>query len=97
MYSKGEEFKSASLERREDLIKIDALNLLIGYLSGTMSYDEMHREIGTLAKFGVIDEQDLIEFLNNKILYEGYQVSIGGSKDEKELIKKRIIAFKGEL
>lgn len=90
-----DEFHLGNRERKLELIKIDAYNLMIWYLHGRISYSSLQEKIEELGTKGQLSEVEIKEFIDKRISYESYQVIII-IKDrlQRQKVKERLINYR---
>ncbi|MEM6321989.1 MAG: hypothetical protein AAF960_30295, partial [Bacteroidota bacterium] len=76
-------FDQASKKRKIELIEIDAFNLLIRYVVGSISYKEIKMYLRFLGNFGLRTDKELLAYIQLKATHEAYIQSNGKSEEER--------------
>ena len=94
MHTQNPVFKKANKEEKIELIERDAYSLMINYLVEKIELLTFQNEIIKLAEFGFHSNEELIEFIKDRINYEAFQYSHGKSTGRRNQIKNRVKEFK---
>lgn len=92
LYSLETDFATASNEQKTSTIKRDAFDLLIAFLRGRFSFDELNTALKQLSGLGVLSHQEVVTLLKQKVDKEACETSVGkGPEDMKELWQRATI------
>jgi len=81
-----DDFQNHSPEQKANSIVRDTFDLLVDFLRGSCSTEQLHETIQTLSELGVLSKQEIIDLLKAKVNKEGCETSVGkGREDLKDL------------
>ncbi len=86
LFSLENDFQTASAEQKKSTIVRDSFDLLVAFLRGKYSVDELKAAVGQLDELGVLSSQEILGLMKQKAYKEGCETSVGkGPTDLKAL------------
>lgn len=89
MYTKSKEFEGTNQERKEELVRIDSINVMLYYLDTRLDINQYSEKLFVLANLNIFNRNELHQENMKSVRYESYLMFHGKTKDEVEAIKDR--------